>query len=97
MYVKGFAIDDTKVDEEFAPRLPKEKLWGVYLDLVDQAKLEFDIVLAERSGHRTYLPYVLVLASDDDRGKLEATPIEKDPKTWLEPFLEKEAGVFRRY
>lgn len=71
---------------------------GVYLDLVDKAKLEFDVVLAERSGHATYLPFVLVLASDDDRDKFEATPIEKNPKAeWLEPFLEEEAGVFNEW
>ena len=28
MYVKGFAIDGTKVNEKFATRLPKEELWG---------------------------------------------------------------------
>lgn len=86
MYVKGFAIDDTKVDEKFDTRLPKEKLWGVYLDLVDEAKEKWS----------RYLP--LFRASDDDRDKLEATPIEKDPKAeWLEQFLEEEAGIFLRY
>lgn len=39
---------------------------------------------------------MLVLASDDDREKLEATPIENDPKAeWLEPFLEEEANSNR--
>ena len=28
VYVKGFAIDDNKVNDEFGTRLPKEKHWG---------------------------------------------------------------------
>jgi hypothetical protein len=97
-YIKGFAIDDTKVDKTFASRLPKEKLLAAYLILVNMARDDgFDVVLGERTGHTSSIPYVLVFATGNDKDQLDATPIEKRESRWLEPFLEEEAGVFLRY
>ncbi|KIL56572.1 hypothetical protein M378DRAFT_16976 [Amanita muscaria Koide BX008] len=100
IFVKGFPIDHAKVDETFAPRLGKEKLWGAFQELIALAKSEgYDLVVAERTGHEVNCPFVLVLASDDDKDKLEATPIQnrlEDQVGWLEPFLESEIGVYRR-
>ena len=94
MYVKGFAIDETKVHEIFAPQL-KEKVDLAYPTLIDVAKDQgFDLVLGQRNGHRNDIPHVLVLASDFDKNKLETTPVENDGAGWLEQFLEEEVGVF---
>ena len=101
IFVKGFPIDHAKVDKIFAPRLGKEKLWGAFQELIALAKSEgYNLVVAERTGHEVNCPFVLVLASDDDKDMLEATSIQNDLEVqvgWLEPFLESEMGVYRRY
>ncbi len=101
IFVKGFPIDRDKVDEIFTPRLGKEKLWGAFQELIALGKNQgYDLVVVERTGHEVNCPFVLVLASDDDKDKLEATPIQnrlEDQVGWLAPFLEPEMGVYRRY
>jgi hypothetical protein len=100
IYVKGFAFDDAKVNKTFAARLPEEKLRMAYLELIDMGRSTgFDIILGDRStsGRATCLPWVLVLASDDDKDWLETISVDRGQGGWLQPFLEDESGIFRRY
>ena len=91
LYIKGFAIDHIKVHKLFAPQLKNrvDEAYNAVIEVVQSQ--DFELVLV-RNG-----PCVIVLASDHDRAKLEATPVEKDSVSWFEQVLEEEARVFETY
>lgn len=80
---------------------------NAYLELVKMGKDQgLSLVVGKRTGHHdSDRPYVLVLASDPDKEKLEAMEIQNwkekiqwdDEVQWLEQFLEKKMAVFERY
>jgi hypothetical protein len=77
MFIKGFPIDHAEVDETFAPRLGKEKVWGAFQEPIALGKSQgYDLVVGERTSHEVNCPFVLVPASDDNKDKLEASTYE---------------------
>lgn len=97
LYVKGVAVDSTKVHEAFAHRL-KERAGEAYNVLIETAKEQnFDLVLAKSRSEEERMPHVLVLASSYDKDKLEATPVEMGGAEGLARFLEEEVGVFEMF
>jgi hypothetical protein len=97
LYVKGVAVDYDKVYEAFAPRL-KERAHEAYNVVIETAREEnLDLVLAQSRNGEERMPHVLVLASDYDKEKLEATPVEMVGAGDLERFLEEKVGVFEMF
>ncbi|KAK2467347.1 hypothetical protein APHAL10511_000582 [Amanita phalloides] len=99
-FIKGFPIDDTKIEAAFAGRVGKEKMRLVRHTLIASGKEDgFELVVGKRTGHTRDCPFVLVLASGLNRKTLEAMEIENawEKAGWVGQFLEEKLDVFERY
>jgi hypothetical protein len=98
MYVKGFAIDYTKVQERFAPALGEDKVEEAFITLIDEARNHlFEVVLVHSDDEKKRMPSVVVFATDYDKDNLEAIPVDRDRVGWLGEFVEGEPGVYKVY